>query len=116
VAGYAGGRLFSRGAIAACTTSGGIPRLVNIMANKALMLCYGEGKQQVTRRHVNLAASDTVTPRQRPALGVDGGGREFADRRMRTDLGVDQMSLINKMLQDLDARGGGGASAVSSRR
>ncbi|RZT10786.1 MSHA biogenesis protein MshM [Duganella sp. CF402] len=63
VAGYAGGRLFSRGAIAGLyKSSGGIPRLVNIMANKALMLCYGEGKQQVTRRHVNLAASDTVTP------------------------------------------------------
>ncbi|HEX5342135.1 MAG TPA: AAA family ATPase [Duganella sp.] len=62
VAGYAGGRLFSRGAIAGLyKSSGGIPRLVNIMANKALMLCYGEGKQQVTRRHVNLAASDTVT-------------------------------------------------------
>lgn len=63
VAGYAGGRLFSRGAIAGLyKSSGGIPRLVNIMANKALMLCYGEGKQQVTRRHVTLAASDTVTP------------------------------------------------------
>jgi MSHA biogenesis protein MshM len=63
VAGYAGGRLFSRGAIAGLyKASGGIPRLVNIMANKALMLCYGEGKQEVTRRHVNLAASDTVTP------------------------------------------------------
>jgi MSHA biogenesis protein MshM len=63
VAGYGGGRLFSRGAIAGLyKSSGGIPRLVNIMANKALMLCYGEGKQQVTRRHVNLAASDTVTP------------------------------------------------------
>ncbi len=61
VAGYTGGRLFSRGAIARLyRASGGIPRLVNIMANKALMLCYGEGKQQVTRRHVHLAASDTV--------------------------------------------------------
>jgi MSHA biogenesis protein MshM len=69
VAGYAGGRLFSRGAIAACTTSGGIPRLVNIMANKALMLCYGEGKQQVTRRHVNLAASDTVTRKATAGAG-----------------------------------------------
>lgn len=71
VAGYAGGRLFSRGAIAGLyKSSGGIPRLVNIMANKALMLCYGEGKQQVTRRHVNLAASDTVTPQ--------GGGLRWA--------------------------------------
>ncbi|MYM32423.1 AAA family ATPase [Duganella sp. CY15W] len=66
VAGYAGGRLFSRGAIAGLyKSSGGIPRLVNIMANKALMLCYGEGKQQVTRRHVHLAASDTVMPQGR---------------------------------------------------
>jgi MSHA biogenesis protein MshM len=61
VAGYSGSRLFSRGAIARLfSASGGIPRLVNIMANKALLLCFGEGKQQVTRRHVNLAASDTV--------------------------------------------------------
>jgi len=71
VAGYAGGRLFSRGAIAGLyKSSGGIPRLVNIMANKALMLCYGEGKQQVTRRHVNLAASDTLTSQS--------GGRRWA--------------------------------------
>jgi MSHA biogenesis protein MshM len=63
VAGYTGSRLFSRGAIARLyKASGGIPRLVNIMANKALMLCYGEGKQQVTRRHVHLAAGDTVAP------------------------------------------------------
>jgi MSHA biogenesis protein MshM len=61
VAGYTGGRLFSQGAIAGLfRASGGIPRLVNIMANKSLMLCFGEGKQQVTSRHVKLAASDTV--------------------------------------------------------
>src|SRR5450830_831452 len=61
VAGYTGSRLFSRGAIARLfKASGGIPRLVNIMAHKALMLAYGEGKQQVSRRHVALAASDTV--------------------------------------------------------
>ncbi|MYN30024.1 MULTISPECIES: ExeA family protein [Duganella] len=63
VAGYGGGRLFSRAAISRLyKASGGIPRLVNIMANKSLMLCFGEGKQQVTRRHVSLAASDTVAP------------------------------------------------------
>ncbi|MRX11684.1 AAA family ATPase [Pseudoduganella sp. FT25W] len=66
VAGYTGGRLFHRAAISRLyKASGGIPRLVNIMANKSLMLCFGEGKQQVTRRHVNLAASDTVTPSRR---------------------------------------------------
>ncbi|MYM34584.1 AAA family ATPase [Duganella sp. FT94W] len=61
VAGYTGGRLFSRAAISRLyKASGGIPRLVNIMANKALMLCFGEGKQQVSGRHVRLAARDTV--------------------------------------------------------
>ncbi|SDG55164.1 MULTISPECIES: ExeA family protein [unclassified Duganella] len=61
VAGYTGGRLFSRAAISRLyKASGGIPRLVNIMANKSLMLCFGEGKQQVSGRHVSLAASDTV--------------------------------------------------------
>src|SRR5471030_2125115 len=64
VAGYTGSRLFSRGAIARLfKASGGIPRLVNIMANKSLMLCFGEGKQQVTRRHVEMAAVDTVPSR-----------------------------------------------------
>jgi len=64
VAGYAGSRLFSRSAIGRLfKASGGIPRLVNIMANKSLMLCFGEGKQQVTRRHVDMAAVDTVQSR-----------------------------------------------------
>lgn len=71
VAGYTGGRLFSSGAISRLfRASGGIPRLVNIMANKSLMLCFGEGKQQVTRRHVKLAASDTIGV----VAGPGGGG------------------------------------------
>jgi len=66
VAGFAGARLSSRGALARLyAASGGIPRLVNIMSHKALMLAYGEGKQQVSRRHVALAASDTVAAGRR---------------------------------------------------
>ena len=61
VAGFAGNRLFSRGAIAKLhAASGGIPRLVNILAHKALMLSYGEGRQQVSWRHVKVAAKDTL--------------------------------------------------------
>lgn len=64
VAGFDGARLFSRGAVARLyAASGGIPRLVNIMAHKSLMVAYGEGRQQVSRRHVALAASDTVASR-----------------------------------------------------
>lgn len=66
VAGYTGSRLFNRAAISRLyRASGGIPRLVNIMANKSLMLCFGEGKQQVTGRHVSMAASDTVSAARR---------------------------------------------------
>jgi MSHA biogenesis protein MshM len=60
VAGYTGSRLFERSAVKALyAASGGIPRLVNILAHKSLMLAYGQGRQQVIARHVRLAANDT---------------------------------------------------------
>ena len=66
IAGYTGARLFSRGAVARLfAASGGIPRLVNILAHKALMLAYGQGKQQVARKHVALAVRDTLPVRRR---------------------------------------------------
>lgn len=39
--------------------SGGVPRLVNILAHKCLMLVYGEGGHRVTMHHVRMAAADT---------------------------------------------------------
>ena len=66
VAGYGGSRLFSRGAVSKLyAASGGIPRLVNILAHKALMVAYGQGKQEVTRTHVSEAARDTITGKRR---------------------------------------------------
>lgn len=44
-------------AIARC--SGGVPRLINILAHKCLMLAYGEGSHRVTAAHVRLSAHDT---------------------------------------------------------
>jgi MSHA biogenesis protein MshM len=61
VAGYAGNRLFSQAAVRCLyAASGGIPRLVNILAHKSLMLTYGEGKQEVGAQHVKAAARDTL--------------------------------------------------------
>ena len=65
VAGYTGARLFERGAITRLyRASGGIPRLVNILAHKALMVGYGQGKQQVSAAHVAEAAKDTLTTKR----------------------------------------------------
>ncbi|HTY03722.1 MAG TPA: AAA family ATPase [Rhodocyclaceae bacterium] len=60
VAGYHGGRLFSAFARSALYRhSGGMPRLVNILAHKAMLAAYGEGSDEVCRRHVRAAARDT---------------------------------------------------------
>ncbi len=66
VAGYRGNRLFTRPATRlAHRFSGGVPRLINIMAHKAMLLAYGEGVQQVLPAHVRKAAADTPLVQQR---------------------------------------------------
>jgi len=66
VAGYSGSRLFNRGAERVLyQASNGVPRLVNILAHKALMLAFGQGKQQVNASHIRAAATDTGTAHKR---------------------------------------------------
>ena len=66
VAGYRGNRLFTRAATDLVHRySGGVPRLINIMAHKAMLLAYGEGVQRVLPAHVRKAAADTPVPRAR---------------------------------------------------
>jgi MSHA biogenesis protein MshM len=45
--------------------SGGVPRLINVLAHKCLMLAYGENVHRISAVHVRLAARDTpgVVPR-----------------------------------------------------
>jgi len=65
VAGFSGETLFNKSAVNVLQqVSGGTPRLVNIIANKALLLVYGEGRQQVLARHVRSAAADTPEARR----------------------------------------------------
>jgi MSHA biogenesis protein MshM len=60
VAGYTGPGLFAPGALELLhDTSAGIPRLVNILAHKAMMAAFGAGADHVTRAHVRAAARDT---------------------------------------------------------
>ncbi len=60
VAGYAGETLFAGSAVSKMhRVTSGTPRLINILAHKALMLAFAEGRQQVGSKHVAQAAADT---------------------------------------------------------
>ena len=79
VAGYAGGELFSQSALRLLHLySGGIPRLLNVLAHKSLMLAYGEGLQQIEARHARTAAADT------PAVQAPKGLRGWLTLRMNS--------------------------------
>jgi MSHA biogenesis protein MshM len=60
VAGYSGGGVFSGNATRAIhRASGGVPRLVNILAHKTLMLAYGRGARRARWREARTAVRDT---------------------------------------------------------
>ncbi len=59
-AGYQGQDLFSKSAVRLLYgASGGIPRLMNILAHKSMLAAYGRGDHSVTRQHVSSAIRDT---------------------------------------------------------
>jgi MSHA biogenesis protein MshM len=67
VAGYNGGMLFDSKALDGLhVASRGIPRLINILANKALMLAYGQGARSVNNAFVQSAIKDTEDAQLRP--------------------------------------------------
>jgi len=64
VAGYRGSGVFTASAMRKVhRLSGGVPRLINIVAHKSMLLAFGEGLQQVLPRHVKGAAADTPATR-----------------------------------------------------
>jgi MSHA biogenesis protein MshM len=66
ISGYRGPRLFARSAVKLLHhASRGVPRLINILAHKALMAGYGEGARYITDKYVNLAIADTESTRAR---------------------------------------------------
>jgi len=66
IAGYAGNDLFTP---AACDVlfkiSNGVPRIINILAHKAMLVAYGKGQQTIKKRYVRMAAADTDETSQR---------------------------------------------------
>ncbi|MEX0618759.1 MAG: AAA family ATPase, partial [Pseudohongiellaceae bacterium] len=68
-AGYNGPALFNRRALKQIyRASGGIPRLVNILCHKSLMVAFGKGDRTVLPAHVRDAIEDTEGA-QTPATG-----------------------------------------------
>jgi len=64
VAGYRGDVLFAPGAIRLIhRASRGTPRMVNVLAHKALLSAFGEGKHQVSTQHLRTAVRDTEEAR-----------------------------------------------------
>lgn len=82
IAGYSGPPLFDRSAMKALSdASGGVPRLVNILAHKSLLLLYGEGGQCAGKRHVKAAVEDTpAAARLRPWWWLRLAGRAAVRR------------------------------------
>ncbi|HEX3096714.1 MAG TPA: AAA family ATPase [Usitatibacter sp.] len=72
VAGAGDARVFDDRALAELSRrSGGVPRLINVIAHKAMMLAFGEGATTVAGRHVAMASDDT------PGLGASARLRWF---------------------------------------
>ena len=66
IAGYSGPAIFANGALKSLhLASRGVPRLVNILAHKTLLLVYGEGTHRAERRHVRVAVEDTPSASSR---------------------------------------------------
>ena len=65
IAGYMGDRLFNSAALDALyRASRGVPRLINVVAHKAMLAAYGEGHHYVSAAHVRKAANDTPSARR----------------------------------------------------
>lgn len=76
VAGYQGNSLFTPAAVALLyRASKGVPRVVNLLAHKALMVGYGKGDRRITRHMVGAAIKDTA--------GVRAGGTWGLGRRIQ---------------------------------
>lgn len=71
IAGYKGNDLFSlKCAKKIAAASRGIPRLVNILCHKSLLLCFGCNERLVTKKHINLAIKDTIDAEKTPNITI----------------------------------------------
>ncbi len=82
-AGYNGPAIFTRGALDLLSrSSSGIPRLINILSHKAMMVAFGKGDRTIDCKHILRAVQDTdginavpttYVPRMVASVGVGVG-------------------------------------------
>lgn len=85
IAGYTGGELFQWSALNLLHRySRGIPRLINVIVHKSLILCYGKGQRQISRAIMKQAIADTED------AYVDKTGDKTGDKKQ----GIYQYGLI----------------------
>lgn len=71
-AGYQGGDLFSLAALQNLyRASRGVPRLINILAHKAMLAGYGKGDRVITPAHMHMAVKDTEDAQLHPHVRRD---------------------------------------------
>lgn len=67
-AGYSGNHMFTAGALEnLLTNSKGIPRLINILCHKALMVAFGKGERTIDEKHMQAAIEDTEPAHRKPS-------------------------------------------------
>ncbi|MBI3898094.1 MAG: AAA family ATPase [Gammaproteobacteria bacterium] len=86
IAGYRGPRVFAKAAVKRLhRASDGVPRLINILAHKALMAAFGEGVREIGDAHVRLAIADTESI---------GFRKRLRSRLLRYILGLTPVALL----------------------
>jgi len=87
--------------------SGGVPRLVNVLAHKSLMLVYGENGRRVKVRHVRMAAADTPGVQMQPSWWQRlraGWARQDAGKALARDTSRDTAWQDTQPLHDFEVR------------
>lgn len=75
-AGYFGPKLYSDQAISLLyKKTKGVPRLINLLCDKAMMLAYASGEYFVTDKHIQIAAQDSQQTRSAKPKGLFSTGQ-----------------------------------------
>lgn len=65
-AGYSGRHMFTSSALSSLLEhSGGVPRMINILCHKAMLVAYGKGERLIDDPHVQRAVEDTFPDKQK---------------------------------------------------